>query len=339
MKKFVVFLFGIFIILNFVACGTTASTLDTTVDMTPRLISSATSMSSTAVVEAVRSAIVGVSASLNYGTSIGSGVAVADGGYVLTNHHVISGANSIKLYYADKDVGNASLIWSDSSLDLAIIKSEKNMPYLATSPLSEVGVGDDVLAVGTPISLQFQHSVTKGIVSALNRTLEIQSISGYTTYMQNLIQHDASINAGNSGGPLINTTGKIIGINSLKASDAEGIGFAIPIETAINVIARVIPNNDFEQVYLGVFACDAELAKFKEQTDLDNGVFVVDIAKDSPISNADLKIGDVITSINSQDIKNMLDFRKILYSLDKGDKVEIKYYQNGEPKTTTVVAK
>jgi len=296
-------------------------------------------MSSTDVVEAVRGAIVGISATLPYGTSLGTGVAVADGGYILTNHHVIEGASSLKVYFADKDVGNASMIWSDASLDIAIIKSEKNIPYLATSPLSEVSVGDDVLAIGTPISLQFQHTVTKGIVSALNRTLEIQSISGYTTYMQNLIQHDASINAGNSGGPLINSTGKIIGINSLKASDAEGIGFAIPIETATTVTARVIPDNDFQQVSLGVFACDAELAKFKEQTDLDNGVYVIDILKDSPISSAELKIGDVIISINSQKITNMLDFRKAIYSLDRGDEVKITYIQNGTPKTTTIVAK
>ncbi|MDD4815995.1 MAG: trypsin-like peptidase domain-containing protein [Clostridia bacterium] len=337
MKKFVVFLFLICISLSFSSCGSLA--LDNTVDMTPRLISSTTTMSSSDVVNVVRSAIVGISATLPYGTSLGSGVAVADGGYILTNQHVIVGATKIKVYFADKDIGNASLIWSDSSLDIAIIKSEKNIPYLATSPLSEVSVGDDVLAVGTPISLQFQHTVTKGIVSALNRTLEIQSISGYTTYMQNLIQHDASINAGNSGGPLINSMGKIIGINSLKASDAEGIGFAIPIETATTITARIIPNNNFQQVNLGIFGCDAELARFKEQTDQEKGVYIIDILKDSPISSAELNIGDVITGINSSKITNMLDFRKAIYSLNKGDKVDISYVQNGTQKTISIVAK
>lgn len=337
MKKILFLLLSSAVIFSCVGCTPSKTEVDTSVDMTPRLISTADVDSSADVAEAVRSAIVGVSAKLSNGTSLGSGVAIADGGYVLTNQHVISGQKSITLYFADKTTANAELIWSDSSIDLAILKSSKNLPYLSTSPLSDVQIGDDVLAVGTPLSLQFQHTFTKGIVSALNRTLEIQSLGGYTTYMQNLIQHDASINSGNSGGPLINSKGKIIGINSLKASDAEGIGFAIPIETATAVAERVIPNTNFEQVRLGVFGCDAELAKFKNQTDKDKGVFVLDIKSGSIMSATELKQGDVITSINNDSISNTLDFRKAIYKLDFGQEVVVGVYSEGQEKEIKIL--
>lgn len=336
MKKFAFFLIICSLAFCCTACETINTNIDTSVDMSPRLISTTQVLNSVEIAETVKSAVVGISASIPGGTSIGSGVAIADGGYILTNHHVISGATSLAVYYADKTSGSASYIWSDSSIDLAIIKSAKNMPYLDTSPLSEVAIGEDVLAVGTPLSLQFQHTFTKGIVSALNRTIEIESLGGYTTYMQNLIQHDASINSGNSGGPLINTQGKVIGINSLKASDAEGIGFAIPIETATSVAVRVIPVNSFQQVYLGVFGCDAELAKYKEQTSLDNGVYVVDIAENSPIKDG-LKVGDVITGINDREIKNTLDFRKAIYGLSRGEEIIITYHNGTVSNATKVV--
>ena len=147
----------------------------------------------------VKGAVVGIASFSSSGTSVGSGVAISDGGYVLTNHHVVNGANSILVYYADKTQGPAKSIWSDSSLDLAIIQTEKNMPYLQCGTSKELKVGQDILAIGTPLTLQFKHTVTKGIVSALNRTLEVGSISD-AVYLQNLIQHDASINPGNSGG-------------------------------------------------------------------------------------------------------------------------------------------
>lgn len=307
------------------------------VDMTPRLISTSQVLSSTDIAETVKSAIVGISASLKNGTSIGSGVAISDGGYVLTNYHVINGGRSLTLYLADKTTTSATYIWGDSALDIAVLKANKNLPYLDYSPLSEVHIGDDVLAVGTPLSLQFQHTFTKGIISALNRTIEIASLGGYTTYMQNLIQHDASINSGNSGGPLINSQGKVIGINSLKASDAEGIGFAIPIETATSAISRVIPNNDFKEVYLGVFGIDAELAKYQELTNIDSGVYVVDIDENSPLALTKIKEGDIITQINNEKIKNTLELRKIIFSLNKGEEIEITFQSNTTEQVVKVV--
>ncbi|MBR2433392.1 MAG: trypsin-like peptidase domain-containing protein [Clostridia bacterium] len=333
---------GLFLISFCLLCsGCTLSTnqnLDTSVDMTPRLIATSEIMDSAQIADTVKSAIVGISAGLANGSSIGSGVAIADGGYILTNFHVISGAKSITLYFADKSTASANYVWGDSSIDIAILRSAKNLPYLDTAPLENVEVGDDVLAVGTPLSLQFQHTFTKGIVSALNRTIEIPSLGGYTTYMQNLIQHDASINSGNSGGPLINTQGKVIGINSLKASDAEGIGFAIPIETATAVANKIIKTGEFKQVYLGVFGQDALLAKFNQETTEESGVYVVDIDPNSPLSNTSLKKGDIITKINGAPIKNTLDMRKAIYALSPDEKVEIEFKSpNAESASNVVV--
>lgn len=320
---------GLFLISVCLLCGgctiSSNQEIDTTVDMTPRLIATSEVMDSAQIAETVKSAIVGISASLSNASSIGSGVAVADGGYIITNYHVINGAKAITLYFADKSTASANFVWGDSSVDIAILRSAKNLPYLDTSPLENVEVGDDVLAVGTPLSLQFQHTFTKGIVSALNRTIEIPSLGGYTTYMQNLIQHDASINSGNSGGPLINTQGKVIGINSLKASDAEGIGFAIPIETATAVANKIIKTGQFKQVYLGVFGQDATLAKFNQQTTEESGVFVVDIDPQSPLAKTNLQKGDVIVGINGKEIKNTLDLRKAIYALSPEEKIEIAF--------------
>lgn len=302
--------------------------IDTTVDMTPRLISTSQTLSTEQIAETVKSAIVGISAKVSGGSSIGSGVAIADGGYIITNFHVISGARNITVYFADKSNAKAEFVWGDSGLDLALIRSSQNLPHLATAPLSSVAVGEDVLAVGTPLSLNFQHTFTKGIVSALNRTIEIESLGGYTTYMQNLIQHDASINSGNSGGPLIDQEGKVIGINSLKASDAEGIGFAIPIETALAVTEKVVPTGKYQQVHLGLFAMDAE------SIGMESGAVVVDIEKQSIASKTSLKVGDVISQINKQTIKNMLDFRKAVIGLESGDTVEMVVIQGTE---TTVI--
>lgn len=330
MKKIAIFLL-LLLMFPFCACEINHKT-DDSVDMTPRLISSTQVLSSSEIVENVKGAIVGIACSISNGTSIGSGVAVANGGYVLTNHHVISGARKITLYLANSETVSAKLLWSDSALDIAILKSAVSLPYLDYVSLDEVEVGDDVLAIGTPISLQFQQTVTKGIVSAKNRTLELSSLGGLTTYMQNLIQHDASINGGNSGGPLINSMGKIIGINSLKASDAEGIGFAIPIETAMSAVEKIVPTGSFQQVHLGIFGCDAENANVKNLTTFNEGVYVLDIEKNSVSEKNNLPVGSVISEINGKKISNMIDFRKAIYSLNQDEKIKIKYFDNNQEK-------
>ena len=329
MKKILIFL-SISLCCLLTGCLSTTSSYETYVDMTPRMISTNANMKTTEIIEEVRSAVVGIEAKSSYGTSIGSGVAIAEDGYILTNAHVVSGAKSLKVYFADKTFSSAEIMLIKSGLDIAIIKTDINLPYLDTAPLSDVHVGENVIAIGTPISLTFKHTVTKGIVSALGRTLEVQDIGGYTTYMQNLIQHDASINAGNSGGPLINESGKLIGINTLKATDAEGIGFAIPIETANVITSKIQQTGSFEPANLGVFAYDAEIANFHDQTIEKSGVYVEDILQNSSAFKFGLMTGDVIIAVNDKEIKTNLDLQKALFSLNKNDKYNVSVIRNGK---------
>ena len=331
MKKVVVFLFAIFACV-FGGCSflvNSGESFDGSVDMSPRQISVNSGTSIVQMIEQVKSAVVGIKASVGAGYSIGSGVAIREGGYILTNQHVISGAKNIGVYFADKTTASASVIWQDSAQDLAVIKTSVDMPYLVCST-SFPKVGEDVVAIGTPLALDFKHTVTHGIVSALNRTLKIENSNGTITYMQNLIQHDASINPGNSGGPIINSNGEVVGINTLKASDAEGIAFAIPIAMGQSAVERLSANQSWTPSYLGVFAIDAEVASFCYQDVCQSaGAYVSEINENSICKDC-LKTGDIITQINGTKINSVLDLRLCIYALNSGDNIDITLIRNGE---------
>ncbi len=323
------------IFLGFIFCGCTQNNFDPTVDMTPRLITAIPFTQTNKVVENVKSAVVGVSVKAGTGTSIGSGVAIADGGYILTNQHVIEGARSITLYFANLSQGSAEYIWSDSSLDLAIIKSAKNLPYLQCGTSKDLKVGDDVLAIGTPLGLQFKHTVTKGIVSALNRTLEVEGNSG-ANYMQDLIQHDASINPGNSGGPLITMNCQVVGINSLKAEGSEGIGFAIPIEVGSAITRRIVENNGYIAPYVGIFGFDAAIASYLGEEGGLIGVYVVSIDEEGPAATAGIEKGDIVIKVGEKNIENLLDLKTAMFDYNKGDKIPIKILRQGKEEVVEV---
>lgn len=269
-------------------------------------------------------AIVGISSRDTSGESVGSGVCVAKGGYILTNYHVIANPNNITLYYYNGDVGPADFVWGDSVQDIAVVKSKNTMPYLPLAQVDDIAVGEDVVAVGTPITLNLKHTFTKGIVSALNRTLKVSSLSG-ESYMQNLIQHDASLNPGNSGGPLVNSSGEVVGINTLKISGGEGIGFAIPVKSIASLLDNVVENINYKTPYLGIYGYDSEIANYYYNTRHINGVYVLDVSETSPLKMLGMKTGDIITSINGNKINNMLDLRYYLYQMSEGDIVSIGY--------------
>ena len=299
-------------------------------DMTPRLISLSGEMKTSDVVEQVKSAIVGIKSFVNGGIAVGSGVAIREGGYILTNQHVINATRGITVYFADNTSASATLIWQDASIDLAVIKSSKDMPYLECET-DNVLVGQDIIAIGTPLSLAFGHTVTKGIVSALNRTLEVNNQDGTIYYMQNLIQHDASINPGNSGGPLINLSGKVVGINTLKATDAEGIGFAIPIETGKGIVARLSADNAYSAPYMGVMGISTEYARSKSLEIQNNGLYLLDVDKQSVAGLKGIMPGDIIYKIDDFIIKDFLDLRTFIYSHSIGDRVVVYLYRAGTP--------
>lgn len=314
-----------------------SGTPDVNINMTPRQISVSNTKSFEEIVESVSPAVVGISAVYDNMESVGSGVAVAQGGLVLTNNHVVENASSITVYYANKTSGRASLVWSDPAMDIAIIKTTVDMPFLQTGKASLVQTGEEVIAIGTPLTLQFKHTVTKGIISATNRTIEVDNDDGTVSYLQNLFQHDASINPGNSGGPLINSKGEVVGINTLKVSEAEGIGFAIPIDVAVPVVNQILQNGSYQTPYLGMFGLDSELANFYGKTLTKQGVYVVNLDSSASLAKAGIQKGDIITKLDNFEIKTMLDLKTAVYNCNVGQSVEITFLRDGFEKTKNVV--
>ena len=278
------------------------------------------------LVSACKPAVVGIVSTNGRYQSIGSGVCVKSGSYVLTNNHVIENGGRINLYLSDGTTSSASVVWVDASSDLAMLKSSKSIPYLPLANSGSYQSGDEVIAIGTPIDIAFKHSVTKGIISAINRTVSVDNDNGTST-LYNLIQHDASINPGNSGGPLINTNGEIVGINTLKVSDAEGLGFAIPVDTFLPVIEKINANGVFNTAYLGVFGYDNQLKQIGKN---EKGFYVVSVAENSPASKMGIKNGDVITKINGKQIYFAKDLKSIIYEFDVGDSVVVDYISKGK---------
>lgn len=280
------------------------------------------------LLETVSPAVVGILAGTNVYDSIGTGVCVMANGYVLTNNHVVEGADYIRLYLFNGNTCDAKILWRNANMDLAVLKSDVDLPYLKMAEDKSYKVGEDVYAIGTPIALQFKHSATKGMISATNRTLQVDTSNGYST-LANLIQHDASINPGNSGGPLINTKGEVIGINTAKITDAEAMGFAIPVELIKPIVSSIKADGKFESASLGVFGYDDSFNGFDVSK---TGVYVVDVKINSPAERLGLKKGDVIKSIDGRNVENTLNMRVMLMKKKAGQEITIKYVQNGQEK-------
>ena len=274
--------------------------------------------------------------------AMGSGFIVNENGYIMTNDHVIASLTSDTGYssgggYADQvavvlNDGSqlpAEILWSDSTLDLAILKVVPEVPLKAVKlgNSDELLIGEQAIAIGNPFALEFHGTVTAGYISGLNRTLR-----GQGTTMQDLIQTDASINQGNSGGPLLNGKGEVIGINTMKISSGEGLGFAIPVNTAKPIIEQVIKTGTFERVTLGITLMDLERFEELYKVDLapDNGVIILEIVSGSPANKADLQINDVLTKIGGDEIKNVTDLQNKLTKFNFGDTVELEYVRNRE---------
>ena len=270
--------------------------------------------------------------------NLGTGVIVSDNGYIVTNWHLAGNKySSCYVTLEDGTVYNGNTVWADSDLDLAIVKiATKGLKYMALGDSEHIRVGDEVYAIGNPIGIEFQRTVTSGIISGLNRTIKIEEKNTYS-YMEDLIQTDASINLGNSGGPLINRKGEVIGINSVKIESAEGIGFAVPINIIKPIIESFTSKDEFEEAYLGIFAYDKEVIKYlKNNVDFEGGIYVVKISKDGPVAKTNIKIGDIITKIDGNNINKMSELRKYIYQKKPGDKVELVINRNNKEYKTEV---
>ena len=233
---------------------------------------------------------------------------------------------------------NGSVIWADKDLDLSIVKINiTGLKYLSLGDSDLITLGEDVWAIGNPVGMEFQRTVTKGIISGLNRTVKIEDENG-ESYMEDLIQTDASINAGNSGGALVNKSGELLGINTIKIDLAEGIGFAVPINIIKPIIEKINVLGNFEEAYLGIFAYDAEAVKYlNSNLDFNSGIYVVKIAADGPARKSGLKIGDIITKIDDEEINKMSKLRTYIYRKKPNDKVVLTVVRNNKEYTAEIV--
>ena len=271
-----------------------------------------------------------------YVEGIGSGSIVTEDGYIVTNSHVVSNGDvtQINVLFSNGETSEAELVWNDAALDLAIIKVKKdNLPAIELGDSDEVGIGDKAIAIGNPLGFELQSTVTSGIISGLNRTVKFNTGVG----MDGLMQTDAAINSGNSGGALLNTKGELIGINTAKAGNSDGIGFAIPINIVKPVIEKVRKTGKFNSVYLGITGQSVDYIKQipnfnTEKLGTDEGVYVVS----SFDKNSDIEEGDVITAIDGVAVKDMNSLRKALLSYGVGDKAKLTVYRDGSKKEIDV---
>ncbi len=260
-------------------------------------------------------------------TGVGSGVIFKSDGYIVTNNHVIEGAKELIVSLSDGRTVNAELVGTDEMTDIAVVKVDaKDLPSAKFGNSDEVVVGEPAIAIGNPLGLEFQGSVTVGVISALNRTLELSD------RRVKLFQTDAAINQGNSGGPLLNADGEVIGINSAKlaSNGVEGMGFAIPINTVQSIIDELLAKGYVARPYLGVTIFDKPTAaRYGYQLTIDKGVYVFQVRLDSPAGRMGLERGDVLIAIDGKEVNTVTEVRNEIAVHKVGDRVKIKYEHNG----------
>ena len=303
------------------------------------------------VIEETINCVVGISKLKNAGTSIffestenqlglGTGIVVTENGYILSNEHV-AGSKYSKCYITLENGKNyeGTVVWSDTSIDLAIIKiGAENLNCVNLGNSDNIKIGETVYAIGNPIGYEFRRTVTSGIVSAKNRTIKIEE-EEKSSYMTNLIQTDATINPGNSGGPLIYPDGEVIGINTVKISSAEGIGFAIPINIVKPIIEKYKTTGNFEEAKIGMYAYDKEVIPYiKKNTSniFQDGIYVTQVTKNGPADKADIKEGDIITDIDNTKLNTMNDLREYIYTKNPDEEVTMTI-NRGKIKRSVVV--
>lgn len=270
------------------------------------------------------------------GQNVGSGVIFDKKGYIVTNNHVVGNNRQVNVALSDGQVVTGKVIGTDAVTDLAVVK----IPGSDKLPVAEFGnsdslqPGETAVAIGNPLGLEFRGTVTVGVISALNRTLDDveQQIK--------LIQTDAAINPGNSGGALCTADGKVIGINSAKIAKAgvEGMGFAIPINQVKAIVSQLISNGHVTRPYLGLYGIDKTLAARNGISwDHNGGIYVYKIADGSPLGGSDIVRGDYIMQINGKATNSLSELRNVMMNYKPGDKVTITYEHNGHTRTAVVV--
>jgi S1-C subfamily serine protease len=333
-----------------VASGTATQTVVRQVTVTDSQPAANSALSVSALYDRVHQGVVTIKVTTPQGQALGSGFVIDSEGHIVTNDHVVDGASSISVEFSDGSTYDAQLVGTDASTDIGVIKV--NAPSSELTPLqlgdsSAVQVGDEVVAIGSPLGLD--ETVTSGIVSALNRT--ITSPNNFS--INDAIQTDAAINHGNSGGPLLDLQGQVIGINSQIESDSggnDGIGFAVPSNTVQSVVSQLIATGKVQHAYLGVGIATITDA-LSSQLGLPAGVEVTQMNSGGPADEAGLQAadattvvggqefptgGDVITAVNGKAVSTSEELQSVIGAMKPGDSASITYSRDGSEHTVQV---
>ena len=307
--------------------------------------------STTDVIEKVNSSVVGVLVYAN-GTASGSGSGVVyrvDGktAYIITNVHVVSGATDVQVVFSNKESVNATIVGSDTYSDIAVLKltADFDMTAIKCGDSSLLDQGETVLAIGSPLGIEYAGTVTQGIVSGIDRTVSVDlNDDGQEDWDMNVIQTDAAINPGNSGGALVNMAGELVGITSMKLSNTsvEGMGFALPINDVITSVEQIIENGKVTRPQIGISGVSLsgyssyQLRYYRINTDLTDGIYVSRVTSGGAASKAGIQEGDIIVKFDGKEVTTYKSFLTELYSKEPGDKVSVVVNRNGTEKTIEV---
>ena len=342
------------ILLSFV-CGMLGAYLITKMVSVPQVIKNITTSElvensiSSSVDKVYGSTVVVIASSKGKTISTGTGFIYKtkdNKAYVMTNNHVIDGADSVVVEFNDKSEKiEASIVGGDKYADIAVL-TIKNDNYTAVElgEVDELKLGDTIFTVGSPMGVDYKGTVTKGILSGKERMVAVNLTGNASDYYMKVLQIDAAVNPGNSGGPLCDVSGKVIGIISLKIvkDEVEGMGFAIPIEDALKYASLIEDGGEVVRPYLGIGMLDLSQEYYLWQNRInipegvDEGVAVVSVENDSPAGKAGIKKGDIITKINNNDTGSLAEFRYELYKYNVGDKVKITFYRDGKEQSVNV---
>ena len=298
----------------------------------------------TEVIDDAKSKTVGIAVYRNNQLAgSGSGVVYKKNGktvHVITNHHVIDGATAIEVIFSNGKSVKADLLGSDQYGDIAVLKMNVDFdaqPFtLGDSDLLDSG--ETVMAIGSPLGIEYAGTVTQGIVSASKRTISVDlNNDGKEDWDMNVIQTDAAINPGNSGGALVNAVGELVGITSMKyaSEEVEGMGFALPINDAVKLVDEIIQTGKVSRPTLGISGVSLdgyssyELYMYRIQTNLNRGIYVANVQSGSAASKAGIRIGDVITEFDGKEITSYKEFLTMLYAKKSGDKVTLTINRDG----------
>ena len=268
-------------------------------------------------------------------------------GYIMTNNHVVDGANNVKIIYSNGTTATADILGKETYSDIAVltVKDDTVLSVVSLGDSTKMRLGDTVFTIGSPLGSEYSGTVTRGILSNKDRLVAVSLTSGSTSdWIMKVLQTDAAINPGNSGGPLLNINGEVIGINSLKLveNEIEGMGFAIPIEDAIYYAEILEKGEKISRPYIGIGMLDISnpysLRYYGINIDssVTSGVVITEVEKNSPAYKAGLQKGDVIYQINDEDVNSIAEFRYVLYKCRPGDTITLKYYRGADKKSVNV---